>query len=222
MEEKIMIKIDDLLQQIKSNFEETCDAVNESGGSAKDNVVDFFEKVTSSIVSFFYFDHAGDAIKSLYEKAETCNPSVKCMDFAYAVFQYGEYLKGMNKYINNAPLTELPEEMVNSISDIMLKDEDFIQSLFDYGNNKNNQEKELPLSVALSKTANILFEVKDIVIGFHNDRLTGTVCDKLVLLSKVRFAYYAVTGIFKQLERIVNEVYNPSEPEPEKPMYAVF
>ena len=224
MNEKLVINIDEIIQRVKYNFEETYNKIKaaERPCELTSEVDRFFSCVDEAIVCFFYSNNAGDVLKKMYSMVGD-NRMVKSMDFGYAWDQYKEYLCGMKKYVREAQDKVVDtSEIEQMINDIILKDDDFIKSLFLYGENKNNTEKEMPLIEAL-KCVNTLFPIRDAAKEFMDETCTGTLFDKLYLLSKMNVMYYSVTGIMKQTERIVAELNGEVNSSSEvTSMYAVF
>lgn len=228
MEEKLQINVRDIISGLQMNFEEIHKKVSENDCvcELKEEIDGFFDFVDSSIVATFYFDNGGNAIKRLLVKAEEQNSStrVMAMDFPYAVNQYMEYLDGMKKYIDESKGKDLDSPEVNdSFNAILMKDLDFIRSIFDRDFEKtNNPEVSKSLSEALN-CVNVLLRIKDIVASFKNESCVDSIFDKLNFLSKIRFAYYSTCGVLEQLVFIVNQVNGVVEtPVSNNPVYAVF
>ena len=207
MNEKIMLNELPVLSGMEACFNGLISKIKctENPSELNDETNKFFECVLNKFVEFFYFENAGETIKKLH-CPNLGERMVKVMDFDYAWKQYMEYLNGMKTYVDNARNKDLnTEDIKKQIEDIILKDEDFIKSLFVYGENKNNPEKEMPLKDAINYL-NIFFNVKNTAMNFKCDTYTSCPFDKLYLHSKVSVIYYASKGIAEQTRRIVDEL----------------
>lgn len=218
--DKIVINKDEILRDMEIGFKNVCGMLenSENPDCSENTIKDFYDTIDRSIVSFFYGDNAGFGIKKMYGNK---SGSVKAMDFAFAFNQYQEYLKGMKTYIDEFKMAELSNpEIIEKINDVILKDDDFIKSIFCFGENKNNAEAVVSIELAL-QCLNTLFSIRDIVNEFKQEIRQVTILDKLANLSRVKMLYYAVSGIFNQVARIADEL-NGVKPAVEKPVFAVF
>ena len=99
MNEKLVINIDEIIQRVKCNFEETYSKIktSERPCGLTSEVDRFFSCIDESIVCFFYSDNAGDVLKKMYTMIG--DNKVKSMDFEYAWDQYKEYLGGIDPLV---------------------------------------------------------------------------------------------------------------------------
>lgn len=223
MGDKIIITKDGIIQRINSKYEEICNKINmnENLCDLKTDIIDFYNEIDNAIVSFFLLENAGDGIKKLYNRCDS-NPVVSSINFEFAFNQYKEYLTGMKKYIDDSKQKDLSDpEIINTINNIITKDDDFIRSIFVFGENKNNAEVKVNLNEAL-ECLNTLFCLRNTISEFKQEPISNSILDKLAVLSKIKMVYFASTEIFNQIARIAGEVNGDCNEPCEKPVYAVF
>jgi len=228
MEPKIILNIDEFLENLKSPCVQLTEHICRFNSASEciEEYKNFFDLIETAHRNFFTNEIAGRAIKLLYDRDQT--QSVMCMSFHYALDQYNEYLNGMKKYVEESRNRQLDEQektkVVETIEDIIMKDKDFIQGLFRFGDNKHNEERLMPLSDAMNNIV-CLFKIKDIALKFREETYTDSPFDMLYMHSKVYMVYTAFVGVCKQVKRIVDQINGDvagEEQVSDKPRYAVF